>query len=71
MDLKTLQELDADDDALVKYKATLLGETSDVLGELCSSVMPRNKTEQVQWTLANLNTFSPNLYSYLCIFEVR
>ncbi len=32
MDLKTLQDLDADDEALVKYKAELLGNTTDVLG---------------------------------------
>ena len=32
VDLKTLQELDADDEALVKYKQTLLGATSDVKG---------------------------------------
>ena len=32
VDLKTIQDLDADDEALVKYKETLLGNTSDVLG---------------------------------------
>ncbi len=33
VDLKTLQELDADDESLIKYKQTLLGATSDVLGK--------------------------------------
>ena len=33
VDLKTLQELDADDEALVKYKQALLGQTEDVLGK--------------------------------------
>lgn len=33
VDLKTLQELDADDEALVKYKEALLGQTEDVLGK--------------------------------------
>lgn len=33
VDLKTLTDLDADDEALVKYKATLLGETANVLGK--------------------------------------
>lgn len=33
MDLKTIQELDADDEALVKYKQALLGQTEDVLGK--------------------------------------
>ena len=38
VDLQTLQDLDADDEALVKYKATLLGETKDVKGKvLCGS----------------------------------
>ena len=32
VDLKTLQELDADDESLVKYKAQLLGQTTDVKG---------------------------------------
>ena len=32
MDLKTIQDLDADDEALVKYKQTLLGKTDEVLG---------------------------------------
>lgn len=32
--LDTLQNLDADDEALVKYKATLLGDTSGVKGDL-------------------------------------
>ena len=32
MDLKTLQDLDADDESLVKYKQTLLGQTGDILG---------------------------------------
>lgn len=32
VDLKTLQELDADDESLVKYKAQLLGQTADVKG---------------------------------------
>ena len=34
VDLKTLQELDADDESLVKYKAQLLGQTADVKGLL-------------------------------------
>ena len=33
VDLKTLQELDADDEALVKYKQTLLGQTEAVKGK--------------------------------------
>ncbi|XP_038047341.1 rho GDP-dissociation inhibitor 1-like [Patiria miniata] len=33
MDLQTLQELDADDESLVKYKQTLLGSTADFLDE--------------------------------------
>lgn len=32
VDLKTIQDLDADDEALVKYKQTLLGQTEAVLG---------------------------------------
>lgn len=32
VDLKTLQQLDADDESLVKYKEQLLGATSNVLG---------------------------------------
>jgi len=32
VDLKTLQELDADDESLVKYKEQLLGKTTNVLG---------------------------------------
>jgi len=32
VDLKTLQDLDADDESLVKYKQQLLGATADVLG---------------------------------------
>ncbi|XP_038047324.1 rho GDP-dissociation inhibitor 1-like isoform X2 [Patiria miniata] len=33
VDLQTLQELDADDETLVKYKEALLGSTADVLDE--------------------------------------
>ena len=33
VDLKTLQQLDADDESLVKYKEQLLGKTTDVLGQ--------------------------------------
>lgn len=33
VDLKTIQELDADDESLVRYKQSLLGQTSDVKGE--------------------------------------
>ena len=36
VDLKTLQELDADDESLVKYKAQLLGQTTDVKGVYCT-----------------------------------
>lgn len=32
VDLKTIQELDADDESLVKYKQQLLGATGNVLG---------------------------------------
>lgn len=32
VDLKTLQELDQDDESLVKYKEQLLGKTTNVLG---------------------------------------
>ena len=32
VDLATIQQLDADDEALVKYKQALLGKTEDVLG---------------------------------------
>ena len=32
VDLKTLQQLDADDESLVKYKEQLLGATTNVLG---------------------------------------
>ena len=32
VDLKTLQQLDADDESLVKYKEQLLGKMSEVLG---------------------------------------
>ena len=32
VDLKTLQELDAEDESLVKYKATLLGQIADIKG---------------------------------------
>ena len=32
-DLKTIQDLDQDDESLVKYKQQLLGQTSGVLGE--------------------------------------
>jgi len=32
VDLKTLQDLDADDESLVKYKQQLLGQTGNVLG---------------------------------------
>ena len=39
VDLKTIQDLDADDEALVKYKETLLGNTSDVLDEGGPNVM--------------------------------
>ena len=39
VDLKTIQELDADDEALVKYKATLLGQTTEVKGESCVWVL--------------------------------
>ena len=35
VDLRTIQELDADDEALVKYKATLLGQTEAVKGMCC------------------------------------
>ena len=33
VDLKTIENLDADDESLVKYKKQLLGQTDDVLGE--------------------------------------
>lgn len=33
VDLKTLQELDAEDESLVKYKQTLLGQTEGVMGK--------------------------------------
>lgn len=33
VDLKTIQDLDADDESLVKYKQTLLGQTAGVLGK--------------------------------------
>lgn len=39
VDLKTLQELDADDEALVKYKQTLLGQTEAVKDEGGSNVI--------------------------------
>ena len=32
VDLKTLQDLDADDESLVKYKQQLLGQTGDIFG---------------------------------------
>ncbi len=32
VDLKTIQDLDQDDEALVKYKEQLLGKKEDVLG---------------------------------------
>ena len=34
VDLQTIQDLDADDEALVKYKAALLGQTSEVKGKV-------------------------------------
>jgi Rho GDP-dissociation inhibitor len=39
VDLKTLQELDADDESLVKYKAQLLGQTTDVKDEGGANVL--------------------------------
>ena len=33
VDLKTIKDLDADDESLVKYKKQLLGQTDDVVGE--------------------------------------
>lgn len=33
VDLKTIQDLDKDDESLVKYKQQLLGQTSEVKGE--------------------------------------
>lgn len=39
VDLKTLQQLDADDESLVKYKEQLLGKTTNVLGKICALIM--------------------------------
>lgn len=39
VDLKTIQGLDADDESLIKYKQTLLGQTTDVLDEGGNNVL--------------------------------